>query len=380
MNGVFFRDQAIALHEYGHNIGIISAHSHSLKTIINKRKLVTNFEVDEGVSTFRKSFIPALPAIPYGNYLLWRYTTRKLFKEYVKRFGFPEIIHAHSALYAGKVASELGSEHDIPVVLTEHSTAFARNLYQEWQLKLITQAVNTVSCCIAVSPSLGSLLSQQLQTASVHWHWVPNVVSKRFDKAVCQKKNDRKGRPVRLLNLALMTEKKGQIDLLKAFAAAFTDQAPVELWLGGDGPLRPTLEQLSQELGICDRVRFLGLVPPESVPVLMSEVDVMVLPSHYETFGVVAAEALMVGLPVIATRCGGPECIVGPNDGFLIEPHQPEQLVQALKEIVKKLQLYSRTELSARAHARFSGLVVAEQLTKIYHNTLQSKNNKGIKL
>jgi len=146
---------------------------------------------------------------------------------------------------------------------------------------------------------------------------IPNVVADRFKTPDNFASEDR---PVRFLNLALMTAKKGQFDLVKAFHSVVERGVSAELWLAGDGPIRAELEEQAVNLGIAKKVRFLGQVAPEKVPQLLLEVDVMVVSSHYETFGVVAAEALMSGVPVIATRCGGPECIVQEGDSLLVPP------------------------------------------------------------
>ncbi len=179
-------------------------------------------------------------------------------------------------------------------------------------------------------------------------------------------------RPIRFLNLALMTEKKGQFDLLEAFGELNRTGLDVELWLAGDGPIRSGLEQMVVKVGLQEKVRFLGLVAPEDVPALLNEVDVMVVSSHYETFGVVAAEALMAGLPVVATRCGGPECIVEAGDGLLVPPKQPGELGDAMRYVAESLPAFDPVTIAERARSRFSGAAIARQLTAVYQNVLSS--------
>jgi glycosyltransferase involved in cell wall biosynthesis len=198
------------------------------------------------------------------------------------------------------------------------------------------------------------------------------MVASRFSDApvVSEEPTRQPNQPPRLINLAMMMEKKGQIDLLAAFAKAFPAPSEIELWFGGDGPIRQQLEDQAQALNIAGRVRFLGRVPPEDVPALLVGADMMVLPSHYETFGVVVAEALSLGVPVIATRCGGPESIIQQGDGVLVEPHAPDELAEVLKEQVKKLSDYDRSAIRARALGRFSGVAVTAQLGALYEEVL----------
>jgi glycosyltransferase involved in cell wall biosynthesis len=343
----------------------------SLRTLGKDKaaKKLPPFENDNGLLTYRKELFAALPRLPYGNYWLFKRAAEKLLKRYIADNGKPDVLHAHAAIFGGAAGAELASEFAIPLVLTEHSTGFARKIYSKWQLKLAKQAINAANCCIAVSPSLGDLLGEQFSASKGIWKWIPNVVADRF-KATGEVSKE--NRPIRFLNLALMTEKKGQLDLLKAFTELARTSQDAELWLGGDGPIRAELERMAEASGVAHNVRFLGLVEPGKVPELLAKVDVMVVSSHYETFGVVAAEALMAGVPVVATRCGGPECIVEKGDGLLVPPKQPDELQKAMARVGLHLSDYSPRDIAARARARFSGPAVASRLTTEYENVLSS--------
>jgi glycosyltransferase involved in cell wall biosynthesis len=365
VSGVFFRDQALALLNHGHKVGVIAPKMRSLRTLLDRRSrsLVPAYELDSGIPTYRKEPFSVLPRVPFGNYWLFRRAARDLFRKYVKRFGKPDIIHAHSLIFGGAAAADLASEYGIPMVLTEHSSGFARNIYTDWQLKLAADGITGASLCIAVSPSLADILGEQFPFSKDRWHWVPNVVADRFK---APKDARQKRGTVRFLNLALMTEKKGQFDLIEAFHRLTQTNQNAELWLAGDGPIRAALEKKVEEFDISDKVRFLGMISPEDVPELLSKIDVMVVSSHYETFGVVAAEALMAGVPVIATKCGGPECIVGKGDGLLVPLRNPKALATAMQELMVHLESFDPHLIAKGARERFSSTAVASLLTHEY--------------
>ena len=377
VNGVFFRDQALALREYGHRVGVIAVDMRGYKASAYQGLCSSelNAEIDEGIETYRKRILGALPLIPYGNYFIWKYAANKLLTEYTNKHGWPDIIHAHCSIYAGAVAANWRNRYNTPTVLTEHSTLFARQGYKRWQIRLAENAANTADACIAVSRPFGILLSDLLRSKHGQWFSVPNVVASRFSYS--GKRPGNRDRIVRLFNLALMSEKKGQINLLDAFARAFANSDDIELWIGGDGPLREELEKRSRELALTDKVRFLGHLLPDQVPKILEEVDIMVVSSHFETFGVVAAEALMVGIPVVATRCGGPEHFVGKEDGIIVSPKDPVNFAVALKEIVSNLDRYDSSEIAARAQRRFSSNAVASQLNEIYQRVTQKSSKEG---
>ena len=379
VSGVFFRDQALALQNHGHKVGVIAPQLKSVRTFFSQSNstLPISFESDEGIPTYREPMHAFLPRVPYGNYMLFKWLAKKLIKRYIAEQGKPDIIHAHSAIYAGAVAAEFSHELKVPIVVTEHSTGFARELYAAWQVKLAEKAFTQAKKCIAVSPELSKLLEAQIPKTFGHWAWIPNVVADRFKQP---DKHDRESRPIRFLNLALMTDKKGQADLINAFKQVVEDNLQAELWLGGDGPIRANLEKQAQNFGIADKVRFLGMVAPGKVPGLLENVDVMVVSSHYETFGVVAAEALMAGVPVIATRCGGPECIVTETDGLLVPIKDPQALGQAMLQLAQNIASYDPMKISKHAKERFSGEAVAGKLTQVYARVINDHSDKRLKI
>src|SRR5680860_1886384 len=183
VQGVFFRDQALALFDYGHNVGVIAPRFRSLKKLLRGAEAPSApfYELDSGIPTYRKCLLAALPRVPYGNYWLFRRAARLLLRHYIVRHGKPDILHAHSVIFGGAVAVDLGREYGIPVVLREHSSGFARNSYASWQLKLARKGIAGACSLIAVSPSLGEILGKLFPFSKDQWHWVPNVVADRFN-------------------------------------------------------------------------------------------------------------------------------------------------------------------------------------------------------
>jgi teichuronic acid biosynthesis glycosyltransferase TuaC len=102
----------------------------------------------------------------------------------------------------------------------------------------------------------------------------------------------------------------------------------------------------------------------------MRNSSVVVLPSRRETFGVVLAEALACGTPVVATRCGGPEDIVDENVGLLIPPGDPQALATAIRSVVDRRAEFPAAVLSRHSLQRFGADVVTKQMETIYKNAL----------
>lgn len=172
------------------------------------------------------------------------------------------------------------------------------------------------------------------------------------------------------VNIALLTEKKGVHNLIRAFAKSFPKDPSVVLDIGGDGTERPRLEALAVNLGVTDRVRFLGALDRDQVAQAMARANAFVLASRYETFGVVVIEALALGKPVIATRCGGPESIVREQDGLLVPPDDIDALAEAMRTMRSNYGRYQSADIRANCIARYSEQAVVERLTRVYTQVL----------
>lgn len=112
------------------------------------------------------------------------------------------------------------------------------------------------------------------------------------------------------------------------------------------------------------------------LPELSRSACAFVLPSRYETFGVVYAEAMSMGLPVIATRCGGPEDFMNSSTGYMVSPDDVSGLTDVIIKMADNWSSFDRAEIAAHAERRFSPEVIAGQLTEVYGTVI--KKNKDI--
>jgi glycosyltransferase involved in cell wall biosynthesis len=199
--------------------------------------------------------------------------------------------------------------------------------------------------------------------AATPWEWVPNVVDALFLQGDARRAA---AGPFRFLNVGFLHEKKGQDDLLKAFASRFADDPTVALAIGGDGPERDRLHEMAESLGIAGQVRWLGALDRDGVRAAMHGADAFVLSSRIETFGVVLVEALATGLPLVATASGGPECIVTAADGILVPVGDLEALGDALVEMRGTASSYDPESLRSRCAERFGETALVHRLESVY--------------
>ncbi|MGB6006492.1 glycosyltransferase [Castellaniella sp.] len=132
-----------------------------------------------------------------------------------------------------------------------------------------------------------------------------------------------------LLSVGRLAEEKNHAGLLRAFAQLVELRPDVDLWIAGDGPLREALQRQCAAQGLGDRVVFLGA--RRDVPDLMRAADVFVLPSLFEGFGLVVAEAMASGTPVVATDAGGVAEVMN-GTGILVPVGDEPALARGLAE------------------------------------------------
>lgn len=169
------------------------------------------------------------------------------------------------------------------------------------------------------------------------------------------------------------------IDTLLQAVAAIEERDSLQVWIvGGDkrsAPQRRRLLDLSQELGIADVVRFLGSVPHAQLPEYYSAADVCVVPSYYESFGMVALESLACGTPVIASRVGGLQTTVRDGEnGYLVSWRCPEPFAEKIEVLLGNPGLRRSFSQAARAGvAPFSWKVVTDQTVELYDSLIAGR-------
>lgn len=140
---------------------------------------------------------------------------------------------------------------------------------------------------------------------------------------------------------------------VKAAALVWRNDPRHRFVMAGGGPLRARCERLAEELGIADRITFLGPVAHHDVPEVMRSLDILVNCSRVESFGVVICEASASGKAVVATDVGGVrETVIDGTTGLLVPRDDPEALAQAICRLVEDPLLRQRMGEAGRRMVR----------------------------
>ena len=139
----------------------------------------------------------------------------------------------------------------------------------------------------------------------------------------------------------------------------------------GEGYLKKGYMENAEELGLTDCVSFVGQKTHEEIAELLTRSDIMLVTSNTETFCIPAIEATAAGVPVVSTKCGGPEGFLTPDASEFCEVDDPDSLADAIMRMVERLPQLD--EQAVRGVSKpFDGAAVAAQAISYYEEVLES--------
>lgn len=366
--GSFFLDQAKALKKAGHQVTILYCDTYSVKCakewLIYEEETATQIQ---GIQIYRHKCFCPLKHRMEGHKEAFSKGIEKLWEKHMRNQSV-DIIHAHCCVWAGYAAMKLSEKTKIPYVITEHATLFQlhKDEISSANNKVITEVFQQAAKVICVSRAFGSLLEEYTDYIEV----IGNVVD-------CEqfKWTENRNEGCRLLTVCYMEEeaqlyKKGMDILIKAWAKAVMKYPQARLIIGGGGKALEKVVEWTKEYQVTESVEFLGALNRSQVVEQMQMCDCFVLPSRYETFGVVYIEAMACGKPVIAVANGGPDDFIHEFNGILIQPEREDELVQALEKMItatgQQDSPYQPERIAAYVEEKFSYRAIAERLEQVY--------------
>jgi glycosyltransferase involved in cell wall biosynthesis len=246
----------------------------------------------------------------------------------------PEVIYAHHTQVNGYLAWRLHQITGLPYVITDHDFGEIEACrHHPARRRFFVPIVEGASRMIAVASRMERLMKEIFPKSRTLT--VPNGADPPAPLAFTIPRPGELASRRILFCACAFYERKGIPLLIRAFArtaAAFPDAI---LRIAGDGDTRPRIEEAIRETGMSARVQLLGELPHDDVLQEMVWADVFVLPGWDEPFGVVFAEALSAGCPIVyASDCGIADVVVDGTHGLAVEPRSEDSLVLALNALL----------------------------------------------
>lgn len=237
----------------------------------------------------------------------------------------------------------------IPRIVVEHWSGFINGNFDQLSPKKQKQRIaeiNSCKKCVVVSQPLKDALVRF--GVSIPISIIPNVIDQG-------KKKEHFNSPPKFLVVADLVD---EIKNISGVIAAVRNLDDTTLTIIGDGTDRTKLEEMARGL----KIEFLGRKDNSWVLEHLCDYDILIINSHFETFSMITAEALVCGLPVISTKCGGPEqFITNGINGWLVNTNDTPALSQTI--ILAKEEIVNMSP----------DIIIASILPKIDHNMIQEE-------
>ena len=358
LNGLFEYDQARALARAGHKVVYAAV---DLRSIRHPRKWGRESFSKDGVCVEAMN-LPAGRIAPHFLHEINKKALLRLYRGIEKKFGRPDVVHAHF-IRMSYAALELCEKENLPLVGTEHFSAFNQEDISARIRNWGRYTYPRLDRVIAVSSHLATSLQEKFLIDPLV---IPNVVDTEvFSLDKEGDRNEEEG-TFTFISTGRLSEEKRMDWLILAFHEAFDEKEQMRLVIFGDGPQKERLKKKIVDLGEKDRIFLRGVAERQEIAEKMKKSQAFVLASRGETFGLAYIEALAAGLPVIASRCGGPEDFIHEQNGIILKEDTPRALKEALFDMANNIGRYDREAISREVSDKFSSGAIAAQLGEVY--------------
>lgn len=367
--GIFVRNQAIAISRYCDVIVVHICLAAMCPARLDRRRQDLDLSLTGGLLCYR--FFVRGGGFGYASSPVDTINILQALRHIRHQHGAWDVVHVHVFTRAllGLLIARLWRT---PLLITEHFS-----IIQSLRLSAL-QAICLRWCCRraqAVLP-VSHTLKQAMQSYGViaPFHVVANTVDTSIFHPPMHRVHD--DAMIRIVNVNSLLKSKGVGTLLKALAKVPSTHS-WHLDILGDGPDRQIFESMAVALEIEDLVTFHGMALPAEVARSMRQADFFVLASEFETFSVATAEALCSGLPVLVTRCGGPEEFVDESCGRLVPAEDVPAMTMGLQEMFDCLEDFDRQEIARRAQLCFGHQEIGSQISGLYQQLVGAKDTPG---
>ncbi len=358
LNGLFVRKHVEAVSSFRKVVVMYvtgSDRAYSSETIVSEN--LTEFTL-----YYKESSSRALNQIKYVR------AQMDAFHYVMGRFGYPELIHLHVVFPAGMFVWLLLLFRKIPLVITEHWTGY---MDEDGRYKRLPAMARYIS---------ESLLRKARKVSVVSEYFKQIMISKRLvdaDKLVIVYNTLNtprttyqydSGKKFKALYVGNLLEHHKHISaLIGATEIVIKSYPQFQLTLVGGGPETEHFQAMCKQKALLDKyIFFRGYIANSELVPIYQEHGFFVLTSYFETFNISAAEAMMSGLPVVSTRCGGPSEFVNENSGIWIRDYTPEAAAEAILDMIARRESFESTRIAAQTQIKFGDSTILSQLKAFY--------------
>ena len=369
ITAIFFRQQAQALAQRGHEVTVLHIEPLSVTWVLRKPWHNKRVWQDGKVRTIYHKVIIPIPGKladmqdKHISNLYYDIIRKQILADEKEGLGKPDILHAHvshsCAYYCLKVADKL----KLPLVVTEHYSGLLLGTATEREYWRVKETIEKSDSFIFVGSNFQKTICGKLGIEK-DTCVIPNMVEGSLFKE--DVKNEKQQTKFTFLVACHMKKHKSVNLVIQAFHEAFAKDDNIRLVVAGEGEELQAHRKLVVELGEESRIQFYGKYSREESKAIFSSANAFVLTSQVEPFGIVYIEAMASGLPCIGTKGQGADDIIDETNGLLVPHGDVEELAIAMKKLYENKEMYDSEMIRECCAKKFSENTICQMLEKVY--------------
>lgn len=287
----------------------------------------------------------------------------KIYCQYTNSFGTPDLIHAHGGLYAGIASTFLKEKYKVPNLITEHHPILVKD-FELGFAKAYIAAFNDATATSTVSSYSQRMLMMQTEKTFPFIHG--NLVNEEIYRNLNQKPKDFtigyigypsfNKDPFTFLSALELLREKYLLDFKAKMVIPDSN---------GDFSFKDILQSIEKR-GLRDIVEIIPGLDKNELVKFYNSLSILISTSYSETFGLVVAEAIACGVPVVATRSGGVEDFLDNSLGYLVNLKDYEKIAEHVLFIKENPFHFSATEMRQKVIKEFGKVAFKNKVAKIY--------------
>ena len=284
-----------------------------------------------------------------------------------KKYTDTTVIHAHGAILNGTLAYLIGKKLNVPFVVTEHTGPYSSILNSWFKSRISTFVLKRAAKVLVVSEhQKNEVLKLGIPTEKIEVSYNP-VNTDVFKLA---ETTDSKN----IAFVSRLDEFKGGLRTIKAFHKISNQYPDYTLTIVGEGEEYQAIQQYLAEHNLANKVFLKGTLTKKQIAEVLNNSSFLVFPSRHETFGLVVAEALSCGLPVVCTNQTAPKEFINDQNGILVEPDGVDEIALAMEQMIKNRTNFNAEFIRQQIEERFGLRSFGKYLIGVYEEVIKNYN------
>ncbi len=276
------------------------------------------------------------------------------------------LIHVHGSLFTGQLARRIARQKKCPYVVSEHTGPFSRIARNAWYAYLARKTYQSAQAILTVS----HYQKQQLVNFGIPAEKI--IVTYNPVDTALFKPDEKVKKKKQIVFISRLDAFKGAMKCVRAFARLLPQNSNWQLVVCGEGEEKQSIEQFVADNNLQNNIQLLPMQTREQMAKLFQASAFSVFLSLHETFGLVAAESVACGTPVLCSNTTSLPEIVSAKEGVPVNPENEEEIIRGMQYLIDNYTRFNPSELHQSVEKRFGLRIFGEKLSGIYDSIVNA--------